>query len=255
MLTQQRELPWGDFVDRIVIVTGAGTGLGRALAREAAKRGDTAVGLGRDPIALTETGSALEQGLYEAETVDVSNFSQVDAAVRRILERHGRIDGLFCNAAVYPKVQLLEHDPDEWMKVLATNVGGVMASIRAVLPAMMAQARGRIIVVGSFADIAPIPESSAYSVSKGALHSLVKAVVADLAGDFPDILVNEWVPGALNTRMGIAQGYDPADAARWGIDLLDLPAGGPSGRVFDRDQLVEPPQSLKRRILRKLLLR
>lgn len=242
-------------MDRVLIVTGAGGGLGRALAQEAVRRGDTVIGIGRDEAGLTNTGALIGSDRYEPETVDVSHYADLDAAVRRIFERHGRVDALFCNAAVYPRVSLIDQDPSDWMKVLAINVGGVMASIRAVLPAMMAEARGRIVVVGSFADMAPIPESSAYSVSKGALHSLVRAVVAELAGDFPDILVNEWVPGALRTKMGIPEGYDPAEAARWGMDLLDLPAGGPSGRIFDRDQLVEPPQSLKRRILRKLLPR
>jgi L-xylulose reductase len=242
-------------VNRIIVITGAGAGLGRALAREAANRGDIAAGLGRDAAALAETGAGLEPRRFEAETVDVSDFAAVDSAMRRVLDRHGRIDALFCNAAVYPRISLLDQAPGDWMKVLTINVGGVMASIRAVLPAMMREAKGRIVVVGSFADLAPVPGSSAYSVSKGALHPLVKAVVAELAGDFPDILVNEWVPGSLKTKMGIPEGIDPADAARWGMDLLDTPAGGPTGRIFDRNQLVEPPQSLKRRILRKLLRR
>jgi L-xylulose reductase len=237
------------------LITGAGAGLGRALVREAASRGDTVVGFGRDSTTLSETAGAVASARFYAERVDVSDFPAVDAAVRRIIDRHGRVDALFCNAAVYPRVSLLDHDPAEWMNVLAINVGGVMASIRAVLPGMMAEAKGRIVVVGSFADIAPIPNSSAYSASKGALHALVKAVIAEMAGDFPDILVNEWVPGALRTKMGTPEGHDPADAARWGIDLLDLPPGGPSGRLFDRDRLVEPHQSLKRRLVRKLLRR
>lgn len=240
---------------RIVLITGAGAGLGRALVREAGMRGDIAVGLSRDPVSLAETGRELPPGKFEAETVDVSDFQKVDDIVARILGRHGRIDALFCNAAVYPRLPLLDESPDDWMKTLAINVGGVMASMRAVLPSMMAEAKGRVVVVGSFADRAPIPNSSAYSASKGALHALVKAAVAELAGDFPDILINEWVPGALQTKMGIPEGHDPSVAARWGMDLLDLPPGGPSGRIYDCNQIVEPPQSFKRRVLRKILRR
>lgn len=242
-------------MDRIVIITGAGAGLGRALAREAAKRGDVAVAFGRDAAALAETGEGIDPARYHSEIVDVADFPALDAAVKRVLERHGRVDALFANAAVYPRMSLLDQDPADWMKVLEINVGGVMASIRAVLPAMMAAAKGRVVAVGSFADIAPMAGSSAYSVSKGALHPLVKAFATELAGDFPDILVNEWVPGSLRTQMGTLDGYEPAEAARWGMDLLDLPAGGPTGRMFDRDRLVEPPQSLKRRIVNKLLRR
>jgi NAD(P)-dependent dehydrogenase (short-subunit alcohol dehydrogenase family) len=242
-------------VNRIVIVTGGSAGLGRALVREAAKRGDIAVAFGRDPVTLAETAAGVEHGRCEVETVDVSDFTAVTSAVHGVLERHGRIDGLFCNAAVYPRISLVNQDPDDWMQVLTINVGGVMATMRAVLPAMMREARGRIVVVGSFADISPLPESSAYSVSKGALHPLVRAVEAELAGDFPDILVNEWIPGSLRTRMGVPEGLEPADAACWGLNLLDLPAGGPSGRMFNRDEIVDPPQSLKRRIMGKLLRR
>lgn len=242
-------------MDRIVIITGAGAGLGRALAREAAARGDIAIAFGRDQGRLAETGTGLYPARYFREIVDVADFPSVEAAVQRVLARYGRIDALFANAAVYPRMSLLEQEPADWMQVLAVNVGGVMASVRAVLPAMMAEAKGRIVAVGSFADLAPIPGSSAYCASKGALHSLVKAFAVELAGDFPDILINEWVPGALRTSMGIPEGHEPAEAARWGMDLIDLPAGGPTGRLFDRNRLVEPPRSLKRRIVNKLLLR
>lgn len=242
-------------VERTVVITGASGGLGRALAQEAAQRGDVPIGFARDEAGLAVTQCSISTGRFEGEIVDVSEFAKVSDAVSRVIERHGRVDALICNAAVYPRLSLLEQSPDDWMQVLAINVGGVMACIRAVLPSMMAEAKGRIIVVGSFADMSPLPKSSAYSASKGALHSLVKATVAELAGDFPDILVNEWIPGALRTQMGIPEGIDPAEAARWGIDLLNLPPGGPTGRVFERNLLVEPPQSFKRRVLRKLLRR
>lgn len=242
-------------MDRIIVITGASAGLGRALAREAAGRGDTVIAVGRNQQGLQETGRGLPSARYHAEVVDVADFAAVESLLARVLQEHGRVDALIANAAVYPRLSLVEQTTADWMQVLAINVGGVVASVRAVLPAMMAVAHGRIIVVGSFADGAPIANSSAYSASKGALHSLVRAIEAELAGDFPDILVNEWVPGGLRTDMGTPDGIDPDVAARWGIDLLDLRAGGPSGRIFDRDRLVDPPQSFKRRLLRRLLRR
>lgn len=242
-------------MQRIIVITGAGDGLGRALAREAVARGHVVVGIGRTSGSLVETGKGLPAGSYSHEVADVADWAQVEAAVANVLARNGRIDALFANAAVYPHAALLDQPPAEWMRTLAVNVGGVLHACRAVLPDMMARASGRIVVTGSFADIAPLPDSSAYSVSKGALHTLVKSLAVEVSGDYPDILINEWVPGVLKTAMGIPDGLDPAVAARWGLDIMDMSAGGPSGQAYSGNQLVQPPRSLKRRILDKLLMR
>jgi NAD(P)-dependent dehydrogenase (short-subunit alcohol dehydrogenase family) len=238
---------------RIIVVTGAGDGLGRALARAAVARGDIVAGLGRTAATLQETGAGLPAERYGWHVADVADWAQVERAVAAILECHGRIDALFANAAVYPRSSLLDHAPADWMHVQAINVGGVLHACRAVLPDMMARGSGRIVVLGSFADVSPIPNTSAYAVSKGALHPLVKAIANELGDAYPDLLVNEWVPGELATGMGKPEGIAPAQAARWGMDMLDLPAGGPTGRLFLHDKLFPPPPSLKRRILNRLL--
>lgn len=240
---------------RIVIVTGAGGGLGRALVRAVARRGDLAVAFGRDASRLAETGTGLDDSSFMPVIVDAADFDGIGSAVEQVVAVHGQIDALFANAATYPRVSLLKQPPEEWMDVLRLNVGGVAAACRAVLPAMMRRASGRILIVGSFADIAPIPDSSAYSASKGALHALSKAIAIEVGSDYPDILVNEWVPGSLRTGMGIPTGIDPDVAAGWGVALLDQPPGGPTGRIFDRNWLVEPPRSLKQRVLAKVGLR
>lgn len=242
-------------MEKIIVVTGAGDGLGQALAREAVSRGNIAIGIGRNAQSLAQTGEGLPSGRYEHEVADVADWAQVESAIGRVLARHGRIDALFANAAIYPRAALLEQDPADWMHTIAVNVGGVLHACRAVLPGMMDRASGRIVAVGSFADIAPIADSSAYSASKGALHALVKAMATEISCDFPDILINEWVPGALRTGMGTASGIEPAQAARWGLDIIATPAGGPTGRIYQRDQLQVPPRSLKRRIFDRLLMR
>lgn len=242
-------------MEQVIAITGAGDGLGRALAREAAARGNIVLGIGRTEATLVETGAGLPEGRYSHAVADVADWAQVEKAISGAIARHGRIDILFANAAVYPRAGLLDQDPQDWMHTLAINVGGVFNACRAVLPGMMARTSGRILVVGSFADIAPIPEASAYSVSKGALHPLVKSMAAEISCDFPDILINEWVPGAMQTGMGIPDGLEPAVAARWGLDIAATGPGGPTGQIYNGNQLVQAPRSFKRRLLDKLLMR
>jgi NAD(P)-dependent dehydrogenase (short-subunit alcohol dehydrogenase family) len=236
----------------VVLITGAGRGLGRALARALAARGDTVVAIGRSEADLAETATGCDPTRLRPMVADVRD----EAALRRIAEdvhgSMGRIDGLFANAAIYPRGRIHEQDADEALDVFAVNVIGVANAIKAVLPAMMQRAHGRIVVVGSFADSAPLPDSWAYSASKGALHAVVKSTATEVHGDFPDILVNEWVPGALRTKMGIADGLEPDVAAQWGLNCLDLPPGGPTGQLFSGDRLVSPQRSPLRRLLGKL---
>src|ERR1700758_5641109 len=189
-------------MSKIVIVTGAGGGLGRALVRALARRGDVAVAFGRDLPRLNETGVGLDPELFRPYKVDAADLEGMERAVAEAGHALGRIDGLFANAASYPRVSLLDQTATSWMDVLRVNVGGVLAACRAVLPIMMRMGHGRIITVGSFADIDPLASSSAYSASKGALHALTRAIARDLGDDYPDILVNEWIPGALKTAMG-----------------------------------------------------
>jgi NAD(P)-dependent dehydrogenase (short-subunit alcohol dehydrogenase family) len=239
---------------KIVMITGASAGLGRELVRALVARGDVAIGLARRAEAIEELQAELGSERFLGAVADVSEFAQVAVAAEAARARFGRIDGLIANAAIYPRGHVHEQDPAEALRVFAINVVGVANAVRAVLPEMMATAHGRIVTVGSFADKSPLPASWAYSASKGALRSLTKAVANEVRGDYPDILVNEWVPGSLNTEMGIPEGIAPATAAQWGLKWIDLPPGGPSGEIFSGDKQVEPPASLKRKVLRKLKL-
>lgn len=242
-------------MDRVVIITGAGAGLGRALARRGVADGDRIVAIGRNEADLIETGAGLDAGRYGYAVCDVADAAALDAAISRAAAEHGRIDGLFANAAVYPRIAFLDQPIAGLLDTLAVNIGGVAAACRAVLPVMMRAGRGRIITVGSYADHEPIPLSSAYAASKGALHALTRAIAVETAAACPGILVNEWIPGALNTAMGVPDGIDPDVAACWGMALLDLPEGGPNGHQFLGDRLVLPPLSLRQRIKRTIGLR
>lgn len=239
---------------RTIMITGAGAGLGRALARAAVARGDNVVAVGRSESTLTETGRTLDPARYMPAAADVRDVPTLRRITASAEARFGAIDALIAGAAIYPRGHVHDDKADEATEVMAINVVGAANAVAAVLPGMMRVARGRIVLVGSFAQLDPLPDSWAYSASKAALTVLARAAATEVRGDYPGILVNEWVPGSLNTNMGVPDGHDPAKAALWGLSILDLPDGGPSGRVFNEDRLVEPPLSFKRKILRKLRL-
>jgi len=236
---------------RITVITGAGAGLGRALAVGLAQRGWAVVGLGRRAAALEETRAAAGAN-FEGQVADVADAAAMDAAVAAVAARHGRIDVLINNAAVYPKEGFLEQGARDWMQVMAINVGGVANGCRAVLPLMMRQGTGCIINVGSFADKAPIARSSAYSASKGAVRALTKAIAADLGGAYPGIALYEWIPGSLNTQMSEFTGMDPAVCVDWVVNLVERPAS-PGARIFEENEEHLPPKGLKERLLGRLL--
>jgi len=239
---------------KIILVTGAGAGLGRALVRAAAARGDTAIAVGRSAAALAETAAGIDPARIRTAVGDVRDGARLREIADDAERRHGAIDAAFANAAIYPRGHVQDADDASAADAFQVNVGGAANTIAAVLPGMMRRARGRIILLGSFAQLDPLPDSWAYSASKAAVSVLMRATAREVHGDYPGILVNEWVPGSLATDMGVPEGHDPAKAALWGLSIVDLPDGGPSGRVFNEDRLVEPPLSFKRKILRKLRL-
>lgn len=239
----------------IAVVTGAGRGLGRSLARELIARGCIVAGLGRDKISLAETaeGCAVPDA-FHAFDGDVSDYDGLRVVFEKI-RRIGPITILINNAATYPHRDFLDETADSFMRVVATNLGGMVACSRFALEEMVGRGEGRIVNVTTFADLAPVPASSAYAVSKGACRIFSRALVADLHDRFPGIIISDWIPGALRTRMGIADGLDTDVAARWGAELALSSDPSYNGTLWERDNEILPPQSMKRRVFDRLLLR
>jgi short-subunit dehydrogenase len=131
----------------------------------------------------------------------------------------------------------------------------MVACSRLALEDMVNRGSGRIVNVTSFADLAPIAASSAYSVSKGAARIFTRALVADLEGRFPEIVISDWIPGALRTAMGLPDGIHPADAARWGAQLALSSDPSLNGTLWERNNEVLEQQSLKRRVFNRLMMR
>ncbi|TCL00734.1 short-subunit dehydrogenase [Shimia isoporae] len=237
--------------DGVAVVTGAGSGLGRALAIELCSRGQAVVGLGRREAALEQTG-ALAGETFVAIPADVSNPQAVRDAFDSI-ERPVTV--LINNAGVYPHRDFLAETTESFMDTVNINLGGMVTCTRAALADMGQSGVGRIVNVSSFADIAPSPCSAAYSVSKGACSVFSRALVADLGDRLPGIVVSTWMPGVLNTDMGLPDGLEPATAAKWGASLALNADRSMNGTVWEMDREILPPKGLKGRVKDTLLMR
>ncbi|MEM9579109.1 MAG: SDR family oxidoreductase [Pseudomonadota bacterium] len=234
------------------IVTGAGGGLGRALARKLAQAGVPTAALGRNLQDLQETAGDLP---IMPMLCDISKPDEVQRAINGVASRLGTPRILINNAAVYPKRDLLACSAQQFEATLRVNLGGVVTASRAVLNHMAQDGIGRIVNVATFADISPLPMSAEYSVSKGAARIYTRALIADIADRFPDIIVGDWMPGMLATRMGIADGLDPETSAGWGAALALWHDRSLTGTTFEMDREILQGSVLKRRVKSLLTMR
>jgi NAD(P)-dependent dehydrogenase (short-subunit alcohol dehydrogenase family) len=234
-------------MSKTVFLTGASGGLGRALAQVLCANGHRVAGLGRRADALEETRALCGAGFVPL-VCDVADAAAVRDAAARAAEAQGPAEVLINNAAVYPRRDTLDETPETFAATLNVNLGGMVNAVHAVLPGMVDAGRGRILTVGSYADIAPLPASSAYSVSKGATRILTRALIADLGDRFPRIVIGDWMPGMLATEMGVPEGLAPEVAAGWGAALALWDDPSLTGTIFEMDREIPPPRGLKGRV-------
>jgi NAD(P)-dependent dehydrogenase (short-subunit alcohol dehydrogenase family) len=153
--------------DRVVMITGVGRGLGRALAEAFLDRRCIVVGIALSQESLQAFPALETTGQFFGCVADVAKYDQVESVVNATKSRFGRIDILFNNAAIYPRVNFLEESAQDWARAIDVNVNGVANCCKAVLPLMIEAGAGRIFNIGSFADLSPIENSAAYSRKQG----------------------------------------------------------------------------------------
>ncbi|MFL0810270.1 MAG: SDR family oxidoreductase [Agarilytica sp.] len=239
--------------DKVVVITGAGSGLGRELAKVFVSEGAKVIGLGRSSEKLKQTSEELASDNFDFYVADVGHVEQVESTIATILAKYGRIDVLFNNAAVYPKVNFLNESAGGFSEALNTNVNGIAFTCKSVLPAMIKNGYGRIFNVGSWADLAPIADSVVYSASKGAVHALTKGIAVDVVKPDVDVEIHEWIPGHLNTQMSDYTGMEPAMAASWAVGLVNKTHPMHKHQIYMGNQLWQPPKGLKDKIKSKLM--
>ena len=197
---------------RIAIVTGAGSGIGRASAVLFAKQGAFVAMVDRNRTGLEETLAAIEGAKGEASihVGDVGEAHFAKGTVADVMARRGRLDVLLAAAGFSCSGTVLTTDPADWDAVFRANVGGTWLWSRAAVPEMQRQGSGSIITLASQLAIAGGRGNSAYIAAKGAIISLTRTMALDFATD--GIRVNAIAPGAIDTpmlRRSFARHADP----------------------------------------------
>lgn len=173
----------GKFADKVIWITGGGSGLGRAMAEAFAREGGRVAVSGRRADRLEEVVDALTAAGAEAIAVpcDVTAPEQVEAAVATVLEAWGQLDVAIANAGFGVGGAFESLSAADWQRQMAVNVVGLTTTARCALPALR-EARGRLVLIGSVAAYLPLPKSSAYSASKAAVRSIGGSLSVELAG-------------------------------------------------------------------------
>lgn len=201
----------GRLEGRTVIVTGAGSGLGRGTALRFAAEGARLVLADLDGDAAATTADQLGDASDRlAITVDVADQASTEAMAAATIARFGSIDGLVhCAGIAGKRGTAVECERDSWEQVLNVNLTGSWLAAKAVLPAMVESGRGSIVFVGSVAGLVGIPELPAYAASKGGVVALTRQMAVDFAAD--GVRVNSICPGSVPTAL--ASVADPAAEA------------------------------------------
>jgi 3-oxoacyl-[acyl-carrier protein] reductase len=198
-------------VGQVSIITGAGRGIGFAIARALAGLGATAILCGRTGAELDSAAKAIAKGGGKAEVIlcDVTALESVEAAAKLVETSFGRVDVLVNNAGIGgfggPLHQL---PPEAWDQILNTNLRGVYYAIRAFAPMMIRARSGHVINISSIAGKNALPNGAAYAASKWGLNGLSYSVAEELRGH--NIRVSVICPGSTNTDLSPHAGKDPA---------------------------------------------
>ena len=187
--------------DRVAIVTGSSSGIGRVIARELARRGAKIILLSNESIRILEALEEIRQFSPQSEAfeADVSSTPCLEEAVKLAIERFGRIDILVNNAGITRDALLLRMKESDWQQVLEINLNSVFRLTQMVLKPMMKARYGRIINITSVVGVTGNPGQGNYAASKAGLLGFSKSLAIEAAPR--NITVNCVSPGFIQTAM------------------------------------------------------
>jgi NAD(P)-dependent dehydrogenase (short-subunit alcohol dehydrogenase family) len=201
---------------KVAVVTGAGSGIGRALVQRFADEGMDVAAADVDEAALEETVASLTAagervtGRVTSRVVDVSDAAQVDAFADQVFAEHGAVDVLCNNAGVFAGGLLWTRPVDDFAWVFGVNLWGVLHGIRAFVPRMIEQGtEGHIVNTCSAAGLFGSPYTGPYTISKFAAFAASESLASDLASVGSQLKVSALCPGAVDTDIPRSDRHRP----------------------------------------------
>lgn len=205
----------GYYAGRVAVITGAGSGIGRALALQLAGRGGTLALIDRDAAAVTEAAGQCRRAGARARTdaVDVTDREALLSCSAGVSAEFGRVDLVFCAAGTIHTGSLLSSDWADIDRVLGVNLTGVVNTVKGFLPLVIASGGGRVVVFSSGFGLVSAPRYSAYVASKFAVRGFAESLRQELALDGHPVSVTCVYPGAVRTPI-VGRGSFAADVDR-----------------------------------------
>ncbi|HEY7485061.1 MAG TPA: SDR family oxidoreductase [Streptosporangiaceae bacterium] len=220
------------FTGKVVLVTGGGSGIGRATARAFAREGARVVVAGRSAEPLAETVGLIEAdgGTADQVTADVTRSADLAELVEIVVARHGGLHVAVNNAGIFAAATVTDLDEDTWSNVLNTNLTGVWLSMKHEITHMRANGGGTIVnVLANLGAHLRVPGIGAYAAAKAGAVALTRTAALEYIGD--GVRINSVSPGPSDTPMSIRPGETEAGRAD------RMKATLPIGRVGALDEI------------------
>jgi NAD(P)-dependent dehydrogenase (short-subunit alcohol dehydrogenase family) len=214
------------FENKVVLITGAASGIGRAAAERLADEGASLflVDLAKEALEETAKRCAAAGARVESAPCDVAREEQVNDAVARCVDRFGRLDVLVNVAGILLLAHTHETTLAQWQRILDVNLTGTFLFCKAALPHLLASG-GNIVNTSSTSALAGMPYGAAYGASKGGVLALTRALAAEYGGR--GVRVNALCPGSIKTAMGSGS-HLPKDV-NWELLKRAMPLDKPRG--------------------------
>ncbi|MBS3485046.1 SDR family oxidoreductase [Staphylococcus aureus] len=193
--------------DKVAVVTGAGSGIGEAIATLLHEEGAKVVLAGRNKEKLQNVANQLSQDSVKVVATDVTNKEEVDELIKIAQQTFGGLDIVINSAGQMLSSKITDYQVDEWDSMIDVNIKGTLYTAQAALPTMLEQSSGHLINIASISGFEVTKSSTIYSATKAAVHTITQGLEKELAKT--GVKVTSISPGMVDTAITAA--YNPTD--------------------------------------------